>query len=51
MPLKSTECILKSTEHRYSHVNFKPVALQLFDLLFLVGDLLLRLRDVAIGLR
>jgi len=51
MPLESTECRLKSTEQRYGHVNFIPVALQLLDLLFLVGDVLLRLRDVAIGLR
>ena len=51
MPLESTECLLKSTEHRYGHVNFMPITLQFFDLLFLVGDILLRVRDVAIGLR
>jgi hypothetical protein len=51
MPLKSTKCIFKRAEHRYGDVNFVPVALQLFDLLFLVGDMLLRLCDVAIGLR
>lgn len=51
MPLESTECMLKSTEHRYGHVNFMPGALQLFDLLFFVGDMLLCLRDVAIRLR
>src|SRR5262245_33929700 len=44
MPLESTEGVLKGTEHRYGHINFMPVALQLFDLLFLVGDMLLRLR-------
>jgi hypothetical protein len=40
MPLESTECMFKSTEHRYGHVNFMPITLQFFDLLFLVGDIL-----------
>ena len=50
MPLESMEGVLKGTEQRRGHLDFLSLALELLDQLFLLGDVLLGLRDVAIGL-